>query len=287
MPRKLAHVSARKVAANRQNALKSTGPKTPEGKAHSRTNALKYGLFAIDMPLCGVAKENSQEYTALLKSLRKDYEPVGIAEHLEVERIAACWWKLRRAWRYENSEILRGLIDVEKARLNLINPQQPVFDSPLSSEYETRDLLRKAEAEIVATGKISDELKAKMEAADERFQRIWPLVDEAERKLRQFAGDTLSEDELRVSDFRRDLLLRIIRSAIDVQHQELIKLVNCFMKGPFDLLAVPNEEALDRALRADAAAERNLGRAMDRLERLQRRRKGEAVPPPVSVRLSR
>ncbi len=49
MPGKLFRISPRKIAANRQNALKSTGPKTPQGKAYSRTNALKHGLFAMDL----------------------------------------------------------------------------------------------------------------------------------------------------------------------------------------------------------------------------------------------
>ena len=38
--------SPARLAANRQNALLSTGPKTPEGKARSRANGLKHGLCA-------------------------------------------------------------------------------------------------------------------------------------------------------------------------------------------------------------------------------------------------
>ena len=36
--------SAARVAANRRNAQLSTGPRTAEGKARSRRNALKHGL---------------------------------------------------------------------------------------------------------------------------------------------------------------------------------------------------------------------------------------------------
>jgi hypothetical protein len=57
-------------------------------------------------------------------------------------------------------------------------------------------------------------------------------------------------------------------------------------RSGFDRLAIPESEAQDRALRADAAADRGLNRAIDRLEPLQRRPKGEPVLPLVSVRLT-
>jgi len=39
-------VSPRQVAANQSNARKSTGPKTPDGKARVSLNALKTGFYA-------------------------------------------------------------------------------------------------------------------------------------------------------------------------------------------------------------------------------------------------
>ena len=49
--------SDKKVEANRRNALKSTGPKTLEGKSAVRMNALKHGLLSRETLLPGKDEE--------------------------------------------------------------------------------------------------------------------------------------------------------------------------------------------------------------------------------------
>jgi len=49
--------SDKQVQANRRNALKSTGPRTPEGKAAVRQNALRHGLLSKETLLPGEDQE--------------------------------------------------------------------------------------------------------------------------------------------------------------------------------------------------------------------------------------
>ena len=67
-------VSPRKLEANRRNALKSTGPKTPTGKAYSRRNALKHGLFIQDWGEFWDGEDPKGCYKRLLDEL----QPVGL-----------------------------------------------------------------------------------------------------------------------------------------------------------------------------------------------------------------
>ncbi len=105
--------SVRKAEANRQNALKSTGPRTLKGKTYSRKNSLKHGLFASDLfSEFRVPSENPKEFESLHAELREELQPVGRAEELEIEHIAVCWWKRARLWRHENAEMRVALGNV-------------------------------------------------------------------------------------------------------------------------------------------------------------------------------
>jgi hypothetical protein len=57
--------SQKQIDSNRRNALKSTGPKTAEGKAASRMNALQHGLTAAQVVIarCSKASERNLRHS--------------------------------------------------------------------------------------------------------------------------------------------------------------------------------------------------------------------------------
>src|SRR5215210_5862045 len=90
--------SPKKTEANRRNALNSTGPKTPKGKAAVRHNAVKHGLLSQDVLLPG---EDEAALRELGERLMAELRPEGELENLLVERIVAAHWRLRRLGRVE------------------------------------------------------------------------------------------------------------------------------------------------------------------------------------------
>src|SRR5215216_3477895 len=90
--------SKKQIQANRRNALKSTGPKTPEGKALARLNATKHGLLSQEVLLPG---EDEDALKELAECLRAELQPVGEMESLLVERTIDAVWRLRRLSRVE------------------------------------------------------------------------------------------------------------------------------------------------------------------------------------------
>ena len=53
--------SDRKIAANRANAAKSTGPKTPRGKRNSSRNGIRHGLLASVILIEGESRDRFLE----------------------------------------------------------------------------------------------------------------------------------------------------------------------------------------------------------------------------------
>ena len=81
------------LAANRNNAQKSTGPKTPEGKDAVRLNGLKHGLASNILVLPG---ENESDFHNLLDSLEAEHQPATATEVILVRQMAMASWRLQR-----------------------------------------------------------------------------------------------------------------------------------------------------------------------------------------------
>jgi len=86
--------SLKQFAANRQNALKSTGPITAEGKKRSRSNAIRHGLTAQTV-ITGL--EDADDYHAFEQAVTADYDAETAMKRELVLRLASVLWRLRRA----------------------------------------------------------------------------------------------------------------------------------------------------------------------------------------------
>jgi hypothetical protein len=128
--------SLKQIEANRRNALKSTGPSTPEGKARSRCNAMRHGLTAeavIDV------LEDAEDYQAFEAAVIADYDAESAVERELVLRLASVLWRLRRATGIETALFESVTAEPSKGerdhpRLNLVGGADLPKHNQLSPE---------------------------------------------------------------------------------------------------------------------------------------------------------
>ena len=92
----------KQTSASRENAKKSTGPRTTEGKARASKNALKHGLMAQDAVIPG---EDPGEFDRHLSKLEDTYLPRNYVEKQIVHQIADTMWRIKRLSRIETTVI--------------------------------------------------------------------------------------------------------------------------------------------------------------------------------------
>src|SRR5690349_12160685 len=90
----------KQIDANRRNAQKSTGPRTDEGKAASRANAIVHGLAAhvIYKP---IRHEDPADFHQMRSELFTSGSPEGAKEMQVVEMMAAAYKRIQRAEAFE------------------------------------------------------------------------------------------------------------------------------------------------------------------------------------------
>jgi hypothetical protein len=120
--------SFRQIEANRRNALRSTGPKTEEGKRESRRNALRHGLTA-ETVIDGL--EDCEDYRAFEAAVIADYDARTAVERELVLRLASLLWRLRRIILIET--------DLLKIQSEIVRERRALFPRPPADPKQKSD----------------------------------------------------------------------------------------------------------------------------------------------------
>ncbi len=141
--------SLRQIDANRRNAQKSTGPKSPQGKAASSLNALKTGIHSDTAVLpC----EDRAAHDALVAAYYQRFRPALPEERLYVDEIIRCEWTLLRLRRTESE--LTSYVHENSSNPDPDCPlgQAAAVDSKVFSSLQWRiNSVRKARKEALAS----------------------------------------------------------------------------------------------------------------------------------------
>lgn len=251
-------VTEKQLAANRANARRSTGPRTPQGKAISRYNALKHGILArAVIPEALEPYESRETFEQLLDAFRDAFAPANVLEELLIEQIAAAYWRLARLYRAEAGSIAhrQQRLAADRDRLELfriLSPPMPPAEAALQE--------RIAALEEALTDPVH--LRARMQDLDPS------LAHASDADLRAAAEQRLDGLAQQLRDLQERQQAHT--DAVDTAERSL----------------PPLEVAL-RYSRYETALHNQLDRALARLERLQRRRERELVEPPIQVQVLR
>lgn len=279
----------KQIVANRQNAQKSTGAKTEDGKAIVKLNAVKHGILsdAVVIPK-GEGQERKEAYLRLYNGLWDYFKPDGAMEDALVEQIAVTLWRKRRVLRFElgclRKQLDRYTEDYEGSNAHGLNAQQGLSNARRDAAFAQEciaalqggvDILSDEGAEewaedyakLAAQDYFSRTKSENEEDADGPALRDWlkeqGLTDEALR------NGLIAIHQTALKDAQEKIKPLEAQAALELEQAAL-------------LASLPEDEAdLDKIIRYEASLDRQLYKAINQLERLQRRRKGEDLPAPV------
>jgi hypothetical protein len=140
--------SDRQKLANRANARRSTGPKSPTGKRAVRLNGLRHGLLSRDVVLPG---EDAEGFEKHRNAVRSELAPSGPLEGFLADRVVNAIWRLRRLERAEVALFHWHLstLAVERRSATLGSFVETICDPlPMLGGYETviKDKIAHADA---------------------------------------------------------------------------------------------------------------------------------------------
>ncbi len=262
-------------------------------------NAMKHGIFSSAVLLRG---ESHSEFQSLVIALREYFRAEGFLEELLVEKLAILVWRYRRMLRAECVAIenphpavstdtrLRQICEVRA--LEKSNPATGGLLGLRSNPYAMKravQSLTELRSNIVSRGldvKEDSLLLLKvygynpLESPPHGFFKIHALLARAGANWDSTAGVSLTAEEV------KEHAVEVLNAEI----QHLGNLRQTITELEADRIDHHKEVALtlppETFLRYEAHLDRLFDRTLNQLERLQRIRRGQPVPPRIDVTVS-
>ncbi len=199
--------------------------------------------------------ESRQEFNHLLATLDHDLAPQSAVEEMLVETIAACYWRLARVVRAEAAAISHRLISAQD-----------------DWGHACRDAQHNADYQVFV---------GHVHTLREQVIALSKAISDTER-LRRF----MSKLDPRWSDAPQEQLFDAARSRLDNLERQLADQESQELEAHRGMASIPQIEHALNLSSYETRLSRQLTRALNELERIQRRRTGEPVPPPLSIALT-
>lgn len=290
--RKRKNMSPAQLEANRRNAQKSTGPKTAAGLAKSKLNALKHGLLSQEVLVRGkLAGESRREFKQLLDQLYADLAPVGAVEVMLVDLIVTAYWRLRRVLRAESGEVALNLesnhwkrtrtsFRVESMEMSSWNLE----DSSLGNHVMARQL-REVRDSVEKCGQLTELAIQGVKL----YGKPYSLTRDLEKLRLKLACNPEGLDPSSFATWQKEQALQFLNRRlrhVNWQLEICEKYEQSTEQARQSADVLPPASAMDRIMRYETKLERQIYRALNQLERLQRQRQGELMPPPITVEVT-
>ncbi len=292
-----------------------TGPRTDDGKKRSSQNAVKSGIFSRATLLKG---ESRAEYQSLVEGFWKTLQPEGKLEELLVEKLVSISWRYRRLLVAEGAEIRNNseFLELDQRRMQqegaeqISQSQQAGTGAGLDFTLELVGLIWNIQnpdiidrcLELLAElgqgikdnglDEENDGLLLKRIYGNPARPHLRPTLQD--EYLTWFETASVTEQERAREGYAtpeqcRQHVSREIDAEINrlKQYQKKSESIES-ERRKVEILrqSVPDSRALDRLLRYENSLERAFDRTLTQLERLQRVRKGQPLPPELDIKVS-
>lgn len=183
-------VTEAKLEANRENAQRSTGPRTDEGKARSALNAGRHFLTGQTVVMPG---DSLEIYAAFSKAFREEWQPIGQTERNLVQTLSDTQWRIHRALAFELGIYANG-----HDRLgNKIDTDRPEVHEALTASLVQVDLSK----ELDRISRHSSRLKREYHATLQELQNLQVLRKQREKEEMQQATQIAKFCHMRQESF--------------------------------------------------------------------------------------